>query len=90
MSNGLVAQLGERCVRNAEVMGSIPTRSTSKAQLPCWAFIFLNLIHRGIAQLVARDIWDVEAGSSSLPTPTRDTDMVVYCDHIGNIFAEHT
>ena len=27
--NGLVAQLGERCVRNAEVMGSIPTRSTS-------------------------------------------------------------
>ena len=25
---------------------------------------------RGIAQLVARDIWDVEAGSSSLPTPT--------------------
>ena len=27
--DGLVAQLGERCVRNAEVMGSIPTRSTS-------------------------------------------------------------
>ena len=26
---GLVAQLGERCVRNAEVMGSNPTRSTS-------------------------------------------------------------
>ena len=26
--------------------------------------------YRGIAQLVARDIWDVEAGSSSLPTPT--------------------
>ena len=25
---GLVAQLGERCVRNAEVMGSNPTRST--------------------------------------------------------------
>ena len=28
--DGLVAQLGERCVRNAEVMGSIPTRSTSR------------------------------------------------------------
>ena len=28
--NGLVAQLGERCVRNAEVMGSNPTRSTTK------------------------------------------------------------
>ena len=27
---GLVAQLGERCVRNAEVMGSSPTRSTRK------------------------------------------------------------
>ncbi len=25
---GLVAQLGERCVRNAEVVGSIPIRST--------------------------------------------------------------
>lgn len=32
-----------------------------------------NLIsYRGIAQLVARDIWDVEAGSSSLPTPTKN------------------
>ena len=30
MIHGLVAQLGERCVRNAEVMGSIPTRSTIK------------------------------------------------------------
>lgn len=28
--NGLVAQLGERRVRNAEVMGSNPTRSTNK------------------------------------------------------------
>ena len=28
--NGLVAQLGERRVRNAEVMGSNPTRSTKK------------------------------------------------------------
>ena len=27
--NGLVAQLGERCVRNAEVKGSNPSRSTS-------------------------------------------------------------
>ena len=32
---GLVAQLGERRVRNAEVMGSNPTRSTSgKLPLP--------------------------------------------------------
>lgn len=37
-----------------------------------------------------RAVWDVEAGSSSLPTPTRDTDMIAYCDHIGNIFTEHT
>ena len=28
---GPVAQLGERCVRNAEVMGSYPTRSTKRA-----------------------------------------------------------
>ena len=30
---GLVAQLGERRVRNAEVMGSNPTRSTRKKDL---------------------------------------------------------
>ena len=30
MINGLVAQLGERCVRNAEVEGSIPFGSTKK------------------------------------------------------------
>ena len=29
---GLVAQLGERCVRNAEVEGSIPFRSTTSGQ----------------------------------------------------------
>ena len=29
---GGVAQLGERCVRNAEVMGSNPTISTNKRQ----------------------------------------------------------
>src|SRR3989304_7588708 len=29
--NGAVAQLGERCVRNAEVEGSIPFRSTNPA-----------------------------------------------------------
>ena len=32
VSFGLVAQLGERCVRNAEVMGSNPTRSTKNRQ----------------------------------------------------------
>ena len=31
--DGLVAQLGERSVRNAEVMGSIPTGSTIKREL---------------------------------------------------------
>ena len=30
MINGLVAQLGERCVRNAEVEGSIPFGSTNR------------------------------------------------------------
>ena len=30
---GLVAQLGERRVRNAEVMGSIPTKSTMSEQV---------------------------------------------------------
>ena len=29
--SGAVAQLGERCVRNAEVEGSTPFRSTEKA-----------------------------------------------------------
>jgi hypothetical protein len=31
-SCGAVAQLGERCVRNAEVVGSIPIRSTNESQ----------------------------------------------------------
>ena len=31
--HGLVAQLGERCVRNAEVVGSNPIRSTKKSLL---------------------------------------------------------
>jgi hypothetical protein len=31
MESGAVAQLGERCVRNAEVEGSTPFRSTRKA-----------------------------------------------------------
>ena len=31
--SGPVAQLGERCVRNAEVMGSNPTRSTTGCRL---------------------------------------------------------
>src|SRR5580698_5019378 len=30
-SCGAVAQLGERCVRNAEVVGSIPIRSTNES-----------------------------------------------------------
>ena len=32
MINGLVAQLGERCVRNAEVEGSIPFGSTKQVK----------------------------------------------------------
>ena len=39
---GLVAQLGERSVRNAEVMGSIPTGST-KTENRLWAvFVFVG------------------------------------------------
>ena len=31
-----------------------------------------NQIYRGVAQLVARLLWEQDAGSSSLPTPTKD------------------
>ena len=39
--SGLVAQMGERCVRNAQVMGSSPTRSTKngRAVLPPCCFL---------------------------------------------------
>ena len=30
-----------------------------------------NLINRGVAQLVARDIWDVDAAGSNPVTPTK-------------------
>ena len=40
---GAVAQLGERCVRNAEVEGSIPFRSTISAGYRCGpVFVFLK------------------------------------------------
>ena len=32
----------------------------------------IDYFYRGVAQLVARDIWDVEAASSSLVTPMMD------------------
>ena len=34
---------------------------------------------RGIAQLVARGIWDAEAGSSSLPSRTTAPEIVGFC-----------
>ena len=39
--HGAVAQLGERCVRNAEVEGSIPFRSTNAREWPELPAIFL-------------------------------------------------
>ena len=46
-ANGGVAQLGERCVRNAEVKGSIPSVSTKKSARMSALFNFLSqrLIH---------------------------------------------
>ena len=35
-----------------------------------------NEYFRGVAQMVVRDIWDVEAASSSLATPTRKTALI--------------
>ena len=40
--NGAVAQLGERCVRNAEVEGSTPFRSTRKA-------LFTNSVNKAFS-----------------------------------------
>lgn len=34
-------------------------------------------IYWGVGQLVDRGIWDAEAGSSSLPTPTRENKLIV-------------
>ena len=31
----------------------------------------IHIDNRGLAQLVARRVWDAEAGGSSPPTPTR-------------------
>ena len=48
MINGLVAQLGERCVRNAEVEGSIPfgSTTTNKSE-PCagWQWVRIYSYH---------------------------------------------
>ena len=42
---GGVAQLGERCVRNAEVMGSNPTISTKRKSRSKERFFILFFIH---------------------------------------------
>ena len=52
--NGLVAQLGERCVRNAEVKGSNPSRSTKKGTPPKRRFSFLQ--RRGSKRAVVNDV----------------------------------
>ena len=51
--NGLVAQLGERCVRNAEVKGSNPSRSTKKGTPPKRRFSFLQ--RRGSKRAVVNE-----------------------------------
>ena len=56
LQNGAVAQMEEYLLCKQKVVGSIPTSSTK----------FL-----GMAQLVARVIWDHEAVSSSLTTQTK-------------------
>src|SRR5262249_13960042 len=63
---GAVAQLGERCVRNAEVEGSTPFRSTSLTPIVTrwrWVFLFIGSESArrhacptaGIGMLVNRD-----------------------------------
>ena len=39
--------------------------------------------HRGVAQLVARDVWDVDAAGSNPVTPTKITDLTAFCGQIG-------
>ena len=55
---GLVAQLGERCVRNAEVEGSIPFRSTMKKSV---LKNFSTLFFSGINFLTKFDIYTLYA-----------------------------
>ncbi len=64
MINGAVAQLGERCVRNAEVEGSIPFRSTIfHRRRECAArFLADSGLPIGIASGMYRE-WN------SMPTP---------------------
>ena len=36
-----------------------------------------------MAQLVARDVWDVDAAGSNPVTPTKIADLTVFCGQIG-------
>ena len=53
-TNGGVAQLGERCVRNAEVKGSNPSRSTKKGTPPKRRFSFFA--KEGSKRAVVNDV----------------------------------
>ena len=39
--------------------------------------------HRGVAQLVARDVWDVDAAGSNPVTPTKIADLTAFSGQIG-------
>ena len=43
----------------------------------------MKITHRGVAQLVARDVWDVDAAGSNPVTPTKITDLTAFCGQIG-------
>ena len=51
---------------------------------------FFNLIlFRGVAQLVARDVWDVDAAGSNPVTPTKIADLTAFCGQIGANLIRH-
>ena len=70
--HGAVAQLGERCVRNAEVEGSIPFRSTNPANGRKYRpFFYAKPVRR---PSVSRMPWRDAPHSTRMDIPDRDAD----------------
>ena len=70
--HGAVAQLGERCVRNAEVEGSIPFRSTNPANGRKYRpFFYAKAVRRSS---VSHMPWRDAPRSARMGIPGRDAD----------------
>ena len=50
---------------------------------------FRKMKYRGVAQLVARDVWDVDAAGSNPVTPTKIADLTAFSGQIGANLIRH-